>query len=587
MDGLDVKVSVIVPVYNAEKDLARCLDSLAVQTLDGIEVVAVNDGSTDGSREILEGYRETYPHIFTVIHTENRGVSAARNTALKAARGRYIGFTDSDDAVLPDMFEKLYTAQEAAGTQLSVCTRINVMPGGTHRVRLSKILRKKAVFPIGSEEERGLFLGGMSIFIWDKLFSADIIRRNALTFSPLHVYGEDFNFVAKYVAFVEKLVIVNEALYLYTTRSEGSVTNAISPKWYDIFSNIKDVVEFYQARGEYSILEPYLRQVAIRFYDRRVQSFSQYQNARFLGGYVRRTFHFLDVHFPGWRKSIFAVEKLSRPEVKSSFLRMQVCVHMSAERKREMTEELPTPEKRSGKIMSVFQNRRERKEKEVLKQGPAIYARCRKEDPIGEDSVFFHSKSTVGLGNRIFCMMKALSGESRFRLFLSCEDEMEAKRFLTFYLIEATLLVRRSLPFQKCLAAAKYVVTDGVLPRHFRKRKEQILIRLWHGDPDKPFGKDAPSPMQQLNFNQSQFLMADYLIFFNEAAKEKVLHCFSQEQIADKKVIVCGDLRPAIFSRDDTAPLCVYDSTENVRKVNERLFLRKDVGMERGFIHGE
>ena len=100
-----MEISVIVPVYNTEKFLRRCLDSLINQTFKDLEIICVNDGSADGSGDILKEYSG-----IRVINQENRGLSGARNTGIQAARGRFIGFVDSDDWVDLDFFEKLYEA---------------------------------------------------------------------------------------------------------------------------------------------------------------------------------------------------------------------------------------------------------------------------------------------------------------------------------------------------------------------------------------------------------------------------------------------------------------------------------------------
>ena len=90
------KVSVIVPVYNVEKYLKKCLDSLVNQTLKDIEIICVNDGSTDNSLQILQEYANTHPNI-VIVDQENQGVSLARNNGIKKAKGGYIGFVDPDD----------------------------------------------------------------------------------------------------------------------------------------------------------------------------------------------------------------------------------------------------------------------------------------------------------------------------------------------------------------------------------------------------------------------------------------------------------------------------------------------------------
>ena len=102
------KVSIIVPVYNVEKYLSACLESLAAQTLEEVEIVAVNDGSTDGSLAVLKQFKDRYPEKLFIYTTENHGVSHARNLGFSKARGEFVWFVDSDDYVEPDACELLY-----------------------------------------------------------------------------------------------------------------------------------------------------------------------------------------------------------------------------------------------------------------------------------------------------------------------------------------------------------------------------------------------------------------------------------------------------------------------------------------------
>lgn len=102
------KITIIVPVYNVEKYLKECLDSLVSQTIDNIEVICINDGSTDNSKEILEDYQNRYSFVKVINHEKNKGLSAARNTGIKNATGEYILFVDSDDFILHEACEKLY-----------------------------------------------------------------------------------------------------------------------------------------------------------------------------------------------------------------------------------------------------------------------------------------------------------------------------------------------------------------------------------------------------------------------------------------------------------------------------------------------
>ena len=112
------KVSIILPVYNVEKYLSACLDSLLAQTLEEIEIVAVNDGSTDGSLQILQAYQSLNPEKLFIFSTENHGVSRARNYGFAHSHGEYVWFVDSDDFVEPDACRLLYEKATADGNDL-------------------------------------------------------------------------------------------------------------------------------------------------------------------------------------------------------------------------------------------------------------------------------------------------------------------------------------------------------------------------------------------------------------------------------------------------------------------------------------
>ena len=114
-----VKVSVIVPIYNAEKYLKQCLDSIAAQTLEDIEIILIDDGSTDGSAEICKEYLSD-PRV-TYFHKENEGLAAARQDGMERASGEYLGFVDSDDWLEPDMYEKMYAAAKSCEAYVAFC----------------------------------------------------------------------------------------------------------------------------------------------------------------------------------------------------------------------------------------------------------------------------------------------------------------------------------------------------------------------------------------------------------------------------------------------------------------------------------
>lgn len=116
------KVSVIIPAYNAEKYLPECLDSILNQTLDDIQIIINNDGSTDNTQQVIDQYAKKYPDVIIAIRQENAGQSAARNAALKYVTGKYMAYIDADDYIEPDYFQKLYEAAEQEQADLVICS---------------------------------------------------------------------------------------------------------------------------------------------------------------------------------------------------------------------------------------------------------------------------------------------------------------------------------------------------------------------------------------------------------------------------------------------------------------------------------
>lgn len=120
-----IKLSIIIPVFNVEKYVQTCLDSVIEQSFRDFEVIVVDDGSTDGSPAICDAAAKQDGRI-CVIHQQNGGLSAARNAGLDIARGEWIGFLDSDDFIMPDMYEKLMDAAEKARADIAVCNYLRV-----------------------------------------------------------------------------------------------------------------------------------------------------------------------------------------------------------------------------------------------------------------------------------------------------------------------------------------------------------------------------------------------------------------------------------------------------------------------------
>lgn len=215
-------LSVIVPVYNVETYLRRCLDSLIYQSLRSIEIICVNDGSTDGSADILAEYAARDARI-TVITQENRGLSGARNTGLRAARGELITFVDSDDCVHPQAYEKAlaYMTDDVDFVAFGV-----QVVGDRREQRCYKKYFQYSV--LGKVELSSSILLKTNVCVWNKIYRRSIIEAHGIRF-PEGVIYEDNYFFHAYGAMSRCAYFVADAWYYYTRRS-SSITGAASAR---------------------------------------------------------------------------------------------------------------------------------------------------------------------------------------------------------------------------------------------------------------------------------------------------------------------------------------------------------------------
>lgn len=220
-------ISIIVPVYNAEAYLSRCIYSLLHQTYSDIEIILIDDGSTDNSYSLCQELAASDSRII-VFHQENKGVSAARNQGIRISSGSFILFVDSDDYADPDLCRQLADASVTAYTVFCgyyfVCSQNNQM------------VSKKAVLPpsqpisslIDFKKNYGNLLNNKILLSpWAKLFSADIIKTHHLQFhEDLHI-GEDLTFVQDYLQALPDMQIsmVPQPLYYYDIKEDASLSS--------------------------------------------------------------------------------------------------------------------------------------------------------------------------------------------------------------------------------------------------------------------------------------------------------------------------------------------------------------------------
>lgn len=255
-------ISVVVPVYNVEKYLKECLDSLLKQTFKGIEIICVNDGSRDGSRKILERIAFFHAEKIRILDTKNCGLSAARNHGLAAAKGEFVAFVDSDDFCRPEMLENLYAQlRDNPNAAFSVCgTELQWdfdASEGSKCGKESYFAVSGGAFPLTPQE-----LLSRPVVAWGKLFRAERIRERRILF-PHGLQNEDEVFSVFYAAISPELQfsVSEKKLYVYRQRQDsimGKIQYASRPEFRpDYFYGLNMVGTFLAQGGLFSAWETY------------------------------------------------------------------------------------------------------------------------------------------------------------------------------------------------------------------------------------------------------------------------------------------------------------------------------------------
>lgn len=222
-----MKLSIIVPVYNAEKYLCECLDSLINQTIADYEIILVNDGSRDSSMSILTDYQARYPKLIRILDIDNGGQGRARNRALDIAEGEYIGFADSDDYVSPDMFEKLVRTAEDEKADICVCDAYKVENGKLTYLPARPWQPNLKISSAGS--------------VWNKVFRRDLIGNARY---PEGLWYEDFEFSARMLLRSLKTVFISEGLYYYRSGHTSTMRNQNAAKNLDMIEIFRKIEGF-------------------------------------------------------------------------------------------------------------------------------------------------------------------------------------------------------------------------------------------------------------------------------------------------------------------------------------------------------
>lgn len=292
---MEYKISVIIPVYNVEKYIKKCLDSVVNQTLKNIEIIIVNDGSPDNSFKIIKEYMKKDKRI-KYFEKKNGGQGSARNFAIGKAIGEYLMFVDSDDYIELDMFEKMYNYATKSKLDIVVCNGYLDVNGSiinfdNYDCNISNLQKRYII------SQTGPCL---------KLIKTELIKNNNLYFIENHIY-EDIAIVPSYALFTDRIGYVSERYYYYLQRTNSSMNqNKYSKKLEDIFLALENLSELFTKKSngkfseelEFLYIDNLLHAASLRFI-----SFNNYEDN------INKIVSIMSDKFPKWSNNTYYTKK--------------------------------------------------------------------------------------------------------------------------------------------------------------------------------------------------------------------------------------------------------------------------------------
>lgn len=287
------KVSVIVPVYNVEKYLDRCLESLVNQTLSDIEIIVINDGSKDSSLDIINKYLKNYKDKMKLIDQKNCGISVARNNGIKIAQGKYLGFVDSDDFVDVSMFEKLYNSIEKSKSDIVVCNYLKYQDK-------NNILKIDVVKNVHSDNiyKSPDMINSIDYAPWNKLYKRELFDNIEF---PVNKKYEDLNTILKVFLNAKSISTLNSYLYFYRVNELGE-TLTINNKVGDILFIIDDLLKYSKSQDKYYLLEDEFKKMAVdKLFYYLILSY-QLKDKHYIMEFRNNIINLLNKNFKNWKK---------------------------------------------------------------------------------------------------------------------------------------------------------------------------------------------------------------------------------------------------------------------------------------------
>lgn len=237
---MKIKVSVIIPVYNVEEYIDKCLKSLVNQTLKEIEIIVVNDGSPDNSQKIIDKYVKKYPNKVKSFIKENGGQGSARNYGLLQANGEYIAYVDSDDWVETNMLEEMYNKAISNNSDIVVC--------GNNVVSMNGEIIKVEPAVIYNDTNLDILFGKMAV--WNKIYKKELLLKNKIEFRK-KVWYEDIDFSVKILFDSLNVSFVDKPFYNYLLRPGSTMNNSNIKRNLELNLAFDEMINYFKNKNTY------------------------------------------------------------------------------------------------------------------------------------------------------------------------------------------------------------------------------------------------------------------------------------------------------------------------------------------------
>lgn len=528
------KVSIIMPIYNVEEYLCRSIDSLLRQTLHEIEIILVNDGSTDGSQGIIERYHEQYPDKIKYVSIKNSGAAHARNIGLEMAEGEYVGFVDSDDYVDKTMFEKLYNLAKNDQADITTC--------GYFRIDYKDIQKRditiKKCFGKSIYQAPDLLINNVP-YIWNKLFKKSLIEDNDIHFEENLRIFEDLVFTFKLFLHANRISRVPEPLYNYIFSRDNSLTFSFTEKRFDLFPAFDSLIGYYKEKGVFYHFEEELLFILMNHTYVVCGSEVQFSKLPLKYKFINHSFSYMTKYFPFWKDYVLYYRKYK----KNKFL-------FTKKMHWYLNSLIPRRIRKIKKNMNAFAH-----SLTFNKAGNYFY-HAYSHNHILDKRILINSQHGANLSGNMFYILKEICTNDVYQNYdigITYKNMKTLENFQT--MIQEYRFAERKLTFIKnnskehavYLATAKYLFNDTSFPVYFIKREEQVYVNTWHGTPLKTLGRSTAGDYYDIANLQKNFLDANYLLYPSEYMKKYMLQDYMLQDIAHNKILKCGYPRNEIF----------------------------------------